>query len=153
MRHLSSCKMGLQIVFLPLSSTTYYYPCYIKGTGTNSLPRISDFSSLSHMLFLLPVTLFFVPLELPHFLCDPNTQHFTLHSPLPCVSIILDTHLTWWKYHQLLHSLSAEKSACTQCSCYIHFHPFYVVLVHSKCSWNGYSTVALMNTFVITLRT
>lgn len=50
--------------------------------------------------------------------------------------------------HQLLHSLGCPFS---ECPCSFHCHPFYVGLAHSRYSGNGYSTVALMNTFVRTL--
>lgn len=98
------------------------------------------FSELWHMLLMLPLTLSFVPLILPYFLYSPNTQHFTLHFPLPlpCVPSYLThtSHLValyriCCMYHQLLLSLGWP------CSYSFRFHRCYVGLAHSRCSGNG----------------
>lgn len=106
------------------------------------------------MLFLLPITLS-SPLQpwktQTHgsFLCIPTLDLLPV-----CPSHLVHAHhmVTLYSvcsiYCQPLHLLACP---CPECSFLIHFYLCYVGLAHSRCSGNGYSTHALMHTFVRTL--
>lgn len=103
-----------------------------------------------------------------------NTLHCSLGTPTfsvrpkhmaslfafpPCPFPMFPSHLVYtsqmaalWSicciYCQLPHLLVCP---CNECCCFIRFHLCAVGVAHGRSSRNGYSTAALINTFVMTL--